>query len=267
MIQREEDVNQSGGMVAKAAMESAWIIEEFAYPEGPEAPDATGSRWGFEEDISTQENSSKAEYASSEPEPSDAMEHELLLQAERRGFVAGREQGREEGRAEGREHERGAQAALAHSVEARRKEERGRLIAGFDEARQRYVHEVEPEVVRLALAVAARILRREAQMDPLLLSGAVRVALGQLAATTRVRLKVPGDDLELWREAIALVPNPGTRPEVAAGEGMRLGDCIIETEMGSVDLGVRAQLGEIERGFFDRPGSHVTERNSGEETA
>ena len=33
---------------------------------------------------------------------------------------------------------------------------------------------------------------------------------------------------------------------------MRLGDCIVETELGSVDLGVRAQLSEIERGFFDR---------------
>ena len=35
---------------------------------------------------------------------------------------------------------------------------------------------------------------------------------------------------------------------------MRLGDCTIETELGSVDLGIRAQLGEIERGFFDRAG-------------
>ena len=33
---------------------------------------------------------------------------------------------------------------------------------------------------------------------------------------------------------------------------MRLGDCVVETELGSVDLGIRSQLGEIERGFFDR---------------
>jgi flagellar assembly protein FliH len=152
-------------------------------------------------------------------------------------------------------------------MEARRKEEFARLVESFNEARQQYVHEIEPEVVRLALAVAARILRREAQMDPLLLSGAVRVALGQLAASTRVRLKVPGSDLDLWREAIALVPNPGTRPEVAQGEEMRLGDCIIETELGSVDLGVRAQLGEIERGFFDRPGSQSSSQRAAGETA
>ena len=57
--------------------------------------------------------------------------------------------------------------------------------------RDRYLHAVEHEVVELALAVAARILRREAQMDPLLLTGAVRVALGQLSGSTEVRLRVP----------------------------------------------------------------------------
>jgi flagellar assembly protein FliH len=40
---------------------------------------------------------------------------------------------------------------------------------------------------------------------------------------------------------------------------MLLGDCAIETDLGSVDLGIRAQLGEIERGFFDRAGGPKTE--------
>lgn len=243
-------------MVAKATMQSAWIIEEFTYPEGPGVVEP---RWAFEEDSPEFESASNEETAVSTPAPelSSADLDNLLREAERNGITTGREQGREEGRAEERERERGAQAALSHAMEERRKVERVQLVESFDAARQRYLHEIEPEVVRLALTVAARILRREAQMDPLLLSGAVRVALGQLAASTRVRLKVPGDDLELWRESIAIVPNPGVRPEVLAGEGMRLGDCVIETELGTVDLGVRAQLSEIERGFFDRPGAQT----------
>jgi flagellar assembly protein FliH len=128
------------------------------------------------------------------------------------------------------------------------------LIESFTQERERYLQTVEREVVKLALAVAARILRREAQMDPLLLTGAVRVALGQLSGSTQVRLHVPSAELELWRDAIALVPNLAVKPAVIAGEGMRLGDCKVETEMGSVDLGIRSQLGEIERGFFDRAG-------------
>jgi flagellar assembly protein FliH len=110
-------------------------------------------------------------------------------------------------------------------------------------------------VVKLALAVAARILRREAQMDPLLLTGAVRVALGQLAGVSEVRLRVPAPEADLWKETIALVPHLAMKPAVVAGEGMRLGDCVIESQVGTVDLGVRSQLGEIERGFFDRPNS------------
>ncbi len=51
-----------------------------------------------------------------------------------------------------------------------------------------------------------------------------------------------------------MLPNLAVKPAVVAGDGMRLGDCAIETELGSVDLGIRAQLGEIERGFFDRAG-------------
>jgi flagellar assembly protein FliH len=50
------------------------------------------------------------------------------------------------------------------------------------------------------------------------------------------------------------------KPAVVGGEGMRLGDCKIEAELGSVDLGIRAQLGEIEKGFFDRAGGRVAEQ-------
>jgi flagellar assembly protein FliH len=129
------------------------------------------------------------------------------------------------------------------------------LAESFAAARDRYLHQVEQEVVKLALAIAARILRREAQMDPLLLTGAARVALGQLASTTEVKLRVPPGDLDLWTEAMALLPNLPLKPVVVAGEGLRLGECIVETGLGTVDLGIRAQLAEIERGFFDRAGA------------
>jgi flagellar assembly protein FliH len=164
-----------------------------------------------------------------------------------RGFEAGRARGREEGR----NLEREAQVAARKNEEEGCKRQLARLVAEFSGARDRFLEAVEPEVVKLALAVAARILRREAQMDPLLLTGAVRVALGQLAGTTEVQLKVPVAQIELWREAIGLIPNLAVKPAVVAGAGMRIGDCAIESKVGTVDLGVRSQLGEIERGFFD----------------
>jgi flagellar assembly protein FliH len=117
--------------------------------------------------------------------------------------------------------------------------------------RERFLHEVEHELVQLALAIAARILRREAQMDPLFLIGAVRVALGQLAATMQVRLRVPAAESGLWTETLAHIPNLKMKPAVIPDDSMQLGDCLIETEMGSVDLGLRAQLHQIELALLD----------------
>ena len=125
------------------------------------------------------------------------------------------------------------------------------VLEEFRITRDRYLAQVEREVVRLALEIAERILHRQAQMDPLLLSGAVRVALGQLAETTEVRLKVPLEEREMWAEMLLLMPNLPLRPELAVDERMTVGECTIETHLGSVDIGVRAQLAEIERGFFD----------------
>ena len=136
-------------------------------------------------------------------------------------------------------------------------------MESFTRERDRFLQAVEQEVVKLALAVAARILRREAQMDPLLLTGAVRVALGQLAGASEVRLRVPAAEADLWKETIALVPHLTMKLAVEAGEGMRLGDCVIESQVGTVDLGVRSQLGEIERGFFDRAGLRAALREVG----
>ena len=124
-------------------------------------------------------------------------------------------------------------------------------VREFTASRDHYFARVEREVVELALAIAARILQREAQVDPLLLAGAVRVALGQLAETTTVELRVPAADEEMWTETLRLMPNLPVMPTVVADREMAKGECRLTTELGRVDLGVRAQLKEIERGFFD----------------
>lgn len=124
-------------------------------------------------------------------------------------------------------------------------------LEAFRAQRDDYLSRVEHEVVRLALAIAARILHREAQMDPLLLSGAVRVALGQLADSTQARLRVPARHQDLWTEMLRLLPRLPIRPEVIADSQLGDTEAVLETSLGTIDLGIRAQLTEIERGFFD----------------
>ncbi|HZP05946.1 MAG TPA: FliH/SctL family protein [Terracidiphilus sp.] len=214
-------------------------IELFEYPHDPHAPPQTGWQGWMEEDENSIAEKMRSTTAALKQEFERRLEEET-----RRAFDAGREQSRQE--------ERKTQLTALASAREEQKRQMAALAESFALERDRYLQAVEHEVVRLALAVAARILRREAQMDPLLLTGAVRVALGQLSASTEVRLRVPQPDCDLWREAMALLPNLPLRPEVVGEDGLRLGDCLIETKLGTVDLGLRAQLAEIERGFFDR---------------
>lgn len=165
----------------------------------------------------------------------------------KRNFEAGREQGIREGR----ETEALRQRALLQEAEKYGAEQAAELANQFAIERDRFLATVEHEVVKLALAIAARILRHEAQTDPLLLMGAVRVALGQLASTLQVRLRVPSSDASLWTETLAHIPNLKVKPAVVSDESMHGGECAIETDMGSVDLGLPAQLRQMERALFD----------------
>jgi len=221
-------------------------IESFEYPAIPAAagtPGWPGAMEAFREEV--RDEPASPECASELPVGKEFTEK--IAEEARRAFAAGHHGGL----LEGRQLEREAHASAVKAIENERAQQAAKLIAQFSQDRDAYLRAVEREVVKLALAVAARILRREAQMDPLLLTGAVRVALGQLAGSTEVRLRVPSEDLVLWKDALALFPNLALKPMLVAGEGMRLGDCVIETALGSVDLGIRSQLGEIERGFFD----------------
>lgn len=150
--------------------------------------------------------------------------------------------------------EQGKQMAAAESMDWRL-QRAAELVAAMDaflSGRDAYLAQMETEVVRLALAVAERILHRESQLDPLLLSGAVRMALGQLADSTEVRLRVPEQQRELWIDVVRLMPGLPLRPQVNGDPGLAAASAVLESSLGTADLSVRAQLDEIERGFFDR---------------
>lgn len=240
------------------------VVERFEYPVAPFAAPVP-TVFELAEDA-TRDESIGCECTESRGCTVSGAEVEKLLEDERqRAFTAGRELGLREGRR--LEHE-------AHEAAAKTKEDWhirqiAQLMDRFAQERDHYLREVEREVVKLALAVAARILRREAQLDPLLLTGAVRVALGQLSESTEIRLRVPSTELDLWKETIDLLPNLAVKPKVVAGEGMRMGDCAIESKLGSVDLGIRSQLVEIERGFFKNAAKAeaAPERHAAQSTA
>lgn len=160
------------------------------------------------------------------------------------------ERGRAAGRAEAAAQVRG-QAAAALSAE---RAAIGLVVGAFARARAGYFVQVEGEVVRLALSIARRVLHREAQIDPLLLRGAVRLALERLDQNTGVRLRVPAGQGAEWRRAFAAPQAlaPGARiPPVVEDAALGGDECVLETELGETRCSIEQQLREIEQGFFD----------------
>jgi flagellar assembly protein FliH len=154
-----------------------------------------------------------------------------------------RKEGRDEGAALGR-------AELEKKLAA---EQQGLIqaVGDFVHERATYFHRVEAEVVSLALAIARKILHREAQVDPLLLAGVVRVGLDNVSAGTRVRLRVHPDQIPAWQAFLSQQPDLQSLPELMGDATLGPGHCMLETDMGSTDLTLESQLKEIEQGFFD----------------
>jgi flagellar assembly protein FliH len=152
------------------------------------------------------------------------------------------ETARKESRAEAREE-------WQEELEDRVADERARVARvceEFGRERSKYFADVEAEVVRLALAIAARVLHREAELDPLLLTAVVRIALEKVKEDSATVLRVPAAEVEIWREVTS-----SDSTNVVGDERMKAGECVLETSVGKVELGVSAQLEEIEKGFFD----------------
>ena len=121
----------------------------------------------------------------------------------------------------------------------------------FRSEREAYFARIEPEIVQLALAIARKILHREAQMDPLLLAGMVHVALEKVDTATRVRLRANPVDIHYWNEHFSQGSTAQPGPELIGDATLRQGECALETEIGSTQISLETQLKEIEQGFFD----------------
>jgi flagellar assembly protein FliH len=124
-------------------------------------------------------------------------------------------------------------------------------LRDFAHAREIYFHAVEGEVVALALAVVRKILRREAQVDPMLLSGLVRVALEKMAASQTVRMRAHPSQISAWQEYFAQHADLLMVPELSGDASLDSNRCQLETELGVTDLSLETQLKEIEQGLFD----------------
>jgi flagellar assembly protein FliH len=111
--------------------------------------------------------------------------------------------------------------------------------------------EAESDVVRLAVAIARRVLRRELTVDPSAIEGLVKAALEQLDTREITRVRVHPDHEAALRRCLEKVVVDRTI-ELAADGTLERGAVLFETARGNLDASVETQLREIERGLADR---------------
>lgn len=169
------------------------------------------------------------------PALSDAERERIEREAYQRGFTEGKKLAQEQAAAE-------SQPVLERLT---------RCISELSSLRPRMRREAEKDLVKLAIAIARRVLHRELTLDPESIEGLIKVALDRLESRELCTVRTHPDQEASIRALLDRFSNTH-KIEIIADKSLRLGDVLLETPHGSIDASVDAQLSEIERGFADR---------------
>ena len=159
--------------------------------------------------------------------------------------------------------EQGHRAGLTEGIESGIQQESTKWTGALDrltlaieemsKMKARLRADVEQDAVKLALAIARKVLNRELTTDPEALTGLARIALEKLNLRELQRVRVHPLDAPAIEKMLAASSGP-RRVEVIADGTLERGGAVFETERGNLDASVTTQLGEIERGLADMLG-------------
>ena len=149
-----------------------------------------------------------------------------------------------------REGEAAAQAQAQEQVRASL-DRIAQSIAEIDQYQSRLRRQTELDAVRLSVAIARRVLRRELTVDPAAIEGLVGAALERLQSQESSRVRLHPDHVPALSAALDRLGMSG-KVEIVADPAQEPGAAIFEMPRGNLDASMDSQLREIERGLVDR---------------
>jgi flagellar assembly protein FliH len=179
-----------------------------------------------------------AEQAPPPAAPATVIPREVLDDAFRRGFADGL------ATAERRAADLAAERIAA--IEGERQQFLDALQRQLDALTER----TEREALRLALAVAGVVVRREIALDPDTVLRRVREALRRVVGAESITLRVHPEDEALVRgQRTSLLGAADSLREllVETDDSVERGGCIIESRAGNIDARITTALAQIER--------------------
>ena len=114
--------------------------------------------------------------------------------------------------------------------------------------REKVLRESEDELINLVMLVARKVIIREVSQDRSILAGVVKNALDGLSAREEVIVRLNPDDYALvtsGREECLQKELISDRLQLKADPMVAAGSCQIDTDMGTIDAGLNAQLEAI----------------------
>jgi flagellar assembly protein FliH len=185
---------------------------------------------------------SKAPAGTAPAQPDEARTAEfekILAQRVQEAREAGRREGEAAGKAQAEEELRSTIERVAKS------------ISEIDQYRGQLLRQTEGDAVRLSIAIARRVLRRELTVDPAAIEGLVRAALERLQSQESCRVRMHPDYVPALRASIERLGMTG-KVEVIDDATQEPGAAVFEMSRGSLNASIDSQLKEIERGLVDR---------------
>ena len=143
-----------------------------------------------------------------------------------------------------------AKAAAAAEIKSLT-ERVAKAVAELAEIRPRLRRQAEADLLKLALAIARRIIHRELAVDPAAIQGLIQAALEKLQSQEIYRVRIHPSQEPMLRAALAHSLQAG-KVELHADPKLDRGAAIFETPRGNLDASVETQLREIEQGLADR---------------
>lgn len=121
------------------------------------------------------------------------------------------------------------------------------LLQGVAADTEAFVRGLEDDVVDLALAIAEKVIAREATIDRQLVVNVVRAALSEVHDATELRIRANPEDVPLleprWQEM--LPRSVAEQSELVPDDLVDRGGVIVETRIGYADSQLKTRLNQI----------------------
>src|ERR1051325_1077625 len=170
---------------------------------------------------------SPADRRPQEPAITDWQREQAEQAAYQRGFSDGKIVGREQTAAE-------LQPVIDRLAQS---------LAELSSLRSRIRKDTEAELLKLAIAIARRLLHRELTLDPESLRGLIKAALDKLESDELSRVRVHPDLESAVRSALQRCSNM-QKVELTSDPSLACGDVLFETVHGTLDASIESQLRE-----------------------